>query len=90
MTPQEISKTLVLYIGHLTDDTCNRYLPDNQQTNSWYEKGEYGWFVYVSNDAGSHPKDLEDCLNYAREHDCDWIMFDRDGPLEPDLRCYDW
>lgn len=86
----EIAKMLVLSTGHLTEDACNRYLPDNEAHNPWYQKGEYGWFVYVTEDAGSHPRCFEDCLNFARFREADWIMFDCDGPFEAGLTRYEW
>lgn len=43
-----------------------------------FNKSVYGWFVYVPKNQDDFPKDLKDCMKYAKENDCDWICFDRD------------
>lgn len=84
----EIAKMLVLSTGHLTEDACNRYLDDVDA----YRKGEYGWFVYAPGfqHFDDVPLSLLDCLGYAQDLGCDWIMFDCDGPSVDGLTYYEW
>lgn len=88
----EITKMLVLSTGHLTDTACNEFFQSNR--GPWYEKDPFGWFVNVetlNNDCEQDlPLSIEDCLEYAINLDCNWVMFDRDGPLVEELTQYDW
>ena len=62
--------------------------------------GEYGWVVYcggntvpqVDNDTELMllPEDLHRCLMFARDHDCQFVRFDCDGPLVDGLPEFDW
>lgn len=87
----EIAKMLVLSTAHLTEDTCNRYLPDHLHA---YAKADYGFFLNVPTerpdfDAG-YPADLVHVLAFAAGAGCDWVMFDQDGPDIAALPVYDW
>lgn len=88
----ETETLLVLSTGHLTESCCNRFLSDHD--GPWHEKADYGWFVHVE---ATHRWDLElipmsllDCIDFAADNNCEWIMFDRDGPQEDQLTYYDW
>lgn len=52
---------------------------DNDMDIISFEKGVYGWFVYVMDNMNNLPEDLRDCMAYAKENECDWICFDRDA-----------
>lgn len=81
-----IEKMLVLSTAHLTPETCNDWLPFSVGSHPVWEKGDYGWFVYVSEEPGDIPTDLEGCIHYARYIGVEWIMFDRDADeLDPRL-----
>lgn len=85
----EIAKMLVLSTAHLAEETCNEWLAD--APFAVYQKGEYGWFVYVISDYPEDlPEDLKACLDLAHGRDVEWIMFDCDGPFELTLPVYDW
>lgn len=53
---------------------------------------EYGWWVWAGIEDGRDelPADLRACLDYGRDHGARWVMFDCDGPLEPELTRYEW
>lgn len=62
-----------------------------------YPKSEYGFFVPLSDDMFEDHTirsymsgELPAIIDYARVLGCDWLMFDRDGPVEPALQSYDW
>jgi len=86
----EIQHMLVLSTAHLTDNTCNTFLPSYE--GPVWQKSEYGYFVYVQDDDlyGDLPQDLIDCFEFARQYQCGWIMFDRDGPTVSTLSEYEW
>ena len=85
----EIARTLVLSTSHLTEATCNGYL--HTAPFAVFEKGEYGWFVYVIDDyPEGMPPGLAQCFSIARGLGCEWIMFDRDGPVMDFLPAYEW
>ena len=92
--PAQTQKMLVLSTAHLRPKTCNEWL---RFKHLWacYEKGEYGWFLHVEgyslmNDDWDVPKELLAILEYAHKHSFDWIMFDRDGPVQDGLVVYRW
>jgi hypothetical protein len=63
----------------------------------------YGWFLYAdesSKQDGSWypneetrgedmPADLWRCMAYARAHNCDYVLFDADAPIDPNLPTYE-
>ena len=89
----EIARMLVLSTSHLSETTCNVWL--HSCPWSAFEKGGYGWFVYVCDDlaiceAPGVPLELRSALHVARLAGCQWIMFDRDGDTVPALPEFDW
>ncbi len=48
---------------------------------------EHGWFIYAHDledveqiEPGiTVPNDLRDCIRFARDHCCEWLMFDADA-----------
>lgn len=57
-----------------------------------FNKDHYGWLVYVPSETNHEalPADLHACMDLARSHDCDWIMFDCDGVDIDELPVYEW
>lgn len=47
-----------------------------------------GWFV--SELLASLPAGLSAPFTVAMNEGCQWLLFDRDGPEEPNLPTYDW
>jgi hypothetical protein len=87
----EIEKMLVLSTSHLTEQTCNGWFEKHKEDFPCYEKIGAGWFVHVVVDGVTeYPDDLQKCISLAIEIKCDWIMFDRDGPVLEYLLSYDW
>ncbi|WP_267381490.1 MULTISPECIES: hypothetical protein [unclassified Sphingomonas] len=84
-----IEPMLILSTAHLTEETCNLFLAD--YAGPAWRKGDYGWFVYVPEDADSElPPDLTACLALAREKAAFWVMFDRDEAQIEELPAYEW
>lgn len=99
MSDLEIHKMVALSTGHLTAATAQLFEDVEAAANAmnreklpvFYPKGEWGWFVYVGEDAGEpYPDDLKAILDFARRKGCDWIMFDSDAGLVDCLPTYDW
>lgn len=97
----EIAKMLVLSTAHLSEQTCLAYLPDCrpgkvlEEPIIAFEKGEYGWFVHVSeapadSEGPDVPLELRSAIHVARREGCQWIMFDRDGDTIDELPTYEW
>ena len=60
-----------------------------------YQKEGVGWWLYVPSEPGNEtdpafPPELRACMELARKHDCDWIMFDKDSPVIDELEAFDW
>jgi hypothetical protein len=85
-----IEPMLALSTGHLSEDTCNRFL--KIYDGPCWEKGDYGWFVYVPEAAGEDdlPEDLAACFAFAILKGCCWVMFDRDAAPVDELPFADW
>lgn len=55
-----------------------------------YEKGEYGWFLPVIEEMDTPHPSLNIVIAEARARNVEWIMFDSDGEVWPDIPTYDW
>ena len=56
---------------------------------------EYGYIIYAPPAAeglriDSYPDELKALLCFAREHDCDYLKLDRDGPTITRFPTYRW
>ena len=87
---------LGLSTGHVTEATA-KMLDNEDLSIVVYPKSEYGWFVHVPTyepdfeDCKTDlPEDLRACLDWARKHNAEWLMFDRDAELDEELPVYDW
>ena len=68
----EIDRMLTISTAHISPKT--RALLDEPQDIEIldkavvYNKGEYGWFIYPTEHAGTHPlpADLQACINFAK------------------------
>lgn len=77
-----------------------RHNPYTADCLTVYEWGEYGWMVWVPDDpdtwvkdypADEHPPaEILVVQRYARSLDCDYILFDADGPHDPNLPSWEW
>ncbi|MCY9763166.1 hypothetical protein M5X06_22410 [Paenibacillus alvei] len=89
----EFNHVLSLSTAHLTEVACENL--DNFFSIS-YPKGEYGCIVLVPEKLEEAikqeilPHCLVNILKFIRNKDVDWIMFDRDAPIIPELPVYEW
>ena len=56
---------------------------------------DVGWFVWVDNDLCDNGSDaFSDAfigvLRFAKDRGCNWVRFDRDGPVTEQLDKFDW
>ena len=84
----------------LINDECDTWW--NSSLPACYTKGEYGYMIHVPEDylvSGEDgveetypdvPDDLHDCMLLARENNCQWLCFDRDGLVVDGLEVFDW
>jgi len=80
---------IALSTAHLKEETCNEYLGSGELAA--YEKGEFGWFVYVPDDRPDDlPTELADIFDKAAPWGFQWVMFDRDASTVNDLAVFDW
>lgn len=92
LTNPRYNKMLDVSTAHITNETCNVFLNDPESPVCSYSF-EYGQFVFVHDPEeieGRVPEDLLDCIKAARWLDCDWIKFDCDGTIYPELKTYNW
>ena len=94
----EIYRVLALSTGHVSQETAQLMGQGAISKVIIYNKGDFGWFVHIP-DKGMDFKELEDsecpadlyrCMKYARDNNCDWLMFDRDVEANEDLPVYNW
>jgi hypothetical protein len=90
----EIHKMLCAATNNVNEHTADMLTINHESVPVTYEKGNYGWFVYVP---ATHdempeecPEELSAILKFAREQGCCWIMFDRDCDPLPGFPEFDW
>src|SRR4051812_23741863 len=96
----EIHKMLVISTSHVSRETARLIdYPVKRGASSaslgipvTFGKGKYGWFVRVPEGEPDWqcPSDLKHVLAFARRHRCEWIMFDQDADVLPELPAFDW
>lgn len=104
----EISKMMTLSTAHIAPNTAKDLektarceFPLNMLSCNVpfpvYKKGDYGYFIYVTEDTISDaligdfcPSDLLDVAIYAENNGCNLLCLDGDGPTVPDLKTYEW
>jgi hypothetical protein len=98
----EIVKTIELCTSHVSEETAKMLDQQAAEHNPdipliVYEKQEYGWFVVVPENeedvveaVAKLPSDLLKTLEFALNHKCRWIVFDRDVMPSIELPCYEW
>jgi hypothetical protein len=88
----EISQVLTLSTSHLTEKTIEGLEAGETFGQTIFEKGDYGWWVYVgiAPVTDCMPIDLASCMVKALHAQCEWICFDSDGPVNPNLPTFDW
>ena len=88
-----ISKMLTLSTAHLKPETRDFLILES--IKGYYGlsvySNEYGFFIYVDedNEFNNIPNDLSDCLQLAKDNDCEWIKFDRDELPIDNLKVYE-
>lgn len=92
-----IRKFLNLSTAHVTEDTAKvlDHLPGIPDHWSQWVVGTdntYGWWIWAGQEDGLDdlPEDLRGCVDLAKQHDCDWILFDRDVEPIDQLPRYEW
>ena len=91
----EPSTMLTLSTAHLKKETVEAFdaghVPEGLVI---YPKGDYGYFVYVTDDALKHYHDYSDELkaltHAAFNYNASVLCFDRDGIVSPCYPKYDW
>ena len=89
----EITGMLTLSTWHISPRTARDWMPGCPWPS--YDKGDYGWFMHVPGDAAiteaeGVPLEIRSVTHLARRERCQWIMWDRDGPVLDQLPRYDW
>lgn len=89
----EIRNFLTLSTGHVTKATSE--MLDNTKLENWPVFGgiisTVGWFMYAHEETEQeNPADLLVVFEYARKHNCPYVMFDCDADVIDELPFYDW
>lgn len=89
----EIRKALCLSTSHVTRETAA--LLDSNEARQFKRiiGGDYdnaGWFIYCSQEQGDIPDDLFRVMQFALQHDCQHLLFDRDADLIAELPWWEW
>jgi hypothetical protein len=84
MSDIEIQKLLVLSVNHLSH-TTRATLDAGMAPVGWAPQVDhgFGWDWYVpsaSADISEYPVEFDAIFELARQHDCQWVRFDLDGP----------
>lgn len=92
-----ISKCLTISTSHISWNTSNKLRTDPMAFAiglSVYEKGEYGWWIYIGDNINALPSDLPndlmECIRLAMSNDCEWLCLDCDGEEIHSLQTFEW
>lgn len=88
----EISYMLTISTAHIRPETSS-LLDKDAVGLIVYQAGECGHMVVTTGLEFCReciPEDLNVCVKYAAEHDCDLLHFDNDAQTVPDLPVYEW
>jgi hypothetical protein len=101
----EVHRMLVVSTSHVTEQTALA-LPQTHSdlligdiTETWWPTfvRDEGWVFHVPPEKEwfderyrDAPKDLYTVLDTARQHECEWLMFDSDGPVVDHLPNWEW
>ena len=93
----DITRCLTISTAHISSDTARKLSiePDTNMLGlSVYEKGEFGWWIYVGDNSANISKDLPldlmACISEAFTNNCQWLCLDCDGEEIDSLPTYDW
>lgn len=94
----EIHRTLVLSTAHMTQADSELLLYSSDYGLVAYEMDEYGWMIYVNDEylqltvrpMTKFSDGFRQAIKLAQDNSCEWLRFDRDGPLTMLLPQYDW
>ena len=90
----ETPKMLVLSTSHVTAATAR--LLDHTPRPDWPVSGGphglYGWFCYAHDEdpQGNIPLEMMNVFWFARENECDYVLFDRDADVIDELPVWEW
>lgn len=88
----EINKVMTISTAHISKETEKALSEDNVGVTV-FPKGEYGYFVYLTDwqrYGMNDPEDLKQCIQYAQDYGCELLCIDRDAEtMEPDLPVYE-
>jgi len=101
----EVHRMLVLSTSHITLETADKLprghidMESPEDVPEWgpsFARNE-GWLFYIAPEKnwfddryGDAPKDLYAVLDFARQHECVWLMLDTDGPVVDALPHWEW
>lgn len=91
-----ITKFMDASTGHMTKSDCEKLEQwARERTAPVYELQEYGFLVYVGEIEDNWPSTemspaFLKVLGAAREANCDYVRFDRDGKVYPELEAFEW
>lgn len=91
----EICKMMTLSTFHIKPETAVLLERKSFVFNTGlvvYEKGEYGWFIWIPEFIGecNIPEDIITCMRFAKDNGCAWMCLDRDGDVFDEIPCYEW
>ena len=93
-----IERVLSISTAHISAETDEKLRNGDMDEAgmSVYEKGEFGWFIFVDHVVECFwykdeiPEDLMRCIRLAQANHCEWLCLDRDAETVDNLPTYDW
>lgn len=88
----EISKMITVSTAHVSTETAE--LLENGKLNIVvFDKGDYGWFIYLSNEDDYYyniPTELNNLMKFAKDLGCEWLCLDCDGEVLEYFEVFNW
>lgn len=88
--PLPIHKFLDLSTGHLPENICAAL---SSFAGVVAYETQYGWLMAVPSDPDTDtdtPAEVRVVQKFAREHDCVYVLFDRDAEIIDALPSWEW
>lgn len=89
----DIAKMLTISTSHLSEQTFSMLAVYDFTPIVSYNY-EFGTFIHIPDNLDSYdstmPRELIKCIEFAKENDCEWLRFDRDGDIIDELQTFEW
>ena len=94
----DITRCLTISTAHISEETNKKLQDEDDKLHDYgdvtvYKKEYVGFWIWCERDfdlSDNIPEDLARCINFTRDHNCEWLCLDCEGDIIDELPSYDW